>query len=82
MLEGKCPKCGLTHVGWALRFPRNQSCPACGSGLDIREGNRVFKGYSPFTAESYPINKPADIALAKEKQKKGDKLRENRQKEL
>ena len=61
MLEGKCLKCGTYRIGWSLRFPRNQTCPKCGDGLEITEGGRpVSKGYSPFTAEIYTINLPAN----------------------
>ena len=61
MLEGKCPKCGYRCYGWGLRFPRNQSCPKCGSALAIYEdGKLVAKGYSPFTADKYSL--PGDKA--------------------
>jgi hypothetical protein len=54
MLEGICPKCGQSFVGWALRFPRNQMCSNCGAALKIYdEGKLVSEGYSPFTAEEY-----------------------------
>jgi len=63
MLEGKCQKCGYHCAGWALSFPRNQTCPICGAGLEITEdGRRVIKGYSPFTAKRYSINLPTDVS--------------------
>ncbi len=69
MLEGKCSKCGVYRVGWALRFPRHQSCPKCGTGLEITEdGRRVAKGYSPFTAEKYVINLPNNIPSPPDKE--------------
>jgi len=62
MLEGKCPKCGASYFGWALRFPRNQSCSHCGAALKIyKDGELVSEGYSPFTAEKYSLNLPSDV---------------------
>ena len=62
MLEGRCPKCGNCVIGWALHFPRNQSCSRCGAAFEIyKDGRKVSKGYSPFTAEKYTINKPSNI---------------------
>jgi hypothetical protein len=58
MLVGKCPKCGVYYFGWSLRNPRHQMCGECGTGLEITEnGDQAIKGYSPFTAEEYTINK-------------------------
>ncbi len=72
MLEGRCPKCGTRRVGWALRFPRYQSCPQCGTGLEITEnGQPIGQGYSPFTADEYVI-KPRSEAPAKEGTKAPD----------
>jgi hypothetical protein len=57
MLEGRCPRCGVCQIGWALQFERYQACPKCGTGLDIyRNGVLVAKGYSPFTAPEYIID--------------------------
>jgi uncharacterized OB-fold protein len=62
MLEGKCPKCGYHCFGWALRSPRNQTCPECGAGLEItEEGHKTITGYSPFTAEEHSVNLPTNI---------------------
>jgi predicted nucleic-acid-binding Zn-ribbon protein len=62
MLEGKCPKCGTHRIGWALRYPRYQTCPKCGTGLEITEdGKLITEGYSPFTAEEYTIDMPTNI---------------------
>lgn len=70
MLEGKCPKCGARYFGWALRFPRNQSCSRCGAGLEIIEdGHQVSRGYSPFTAKKYSINLPTNVPPAGDKKK-------------
>jgi hypothetical protein len=70
MLEGKCPKCGIRRVGWALRYPRYQTCPNCGIGLEITEdGHLISKGYSPFTAEEYIINQPNEISTTLEEEK-------------
>ncbi len=67
MLEGVCPKCGVRQVGWALHFERYQSCPRCGTGLDIYEnGKLIAKGYSPFSAQEYKIKPPASSSPAEE----------------
>ena len=71
MLEGKCPKCGSKYFGWALRWPRHQTCPKCGIGLEIRQDDeKVFRGYSPFTARKYYINPPSDVSSPKDKEEK------------
>jgi hypothetical protein len=63
MLDGKCPKCGHHCIGWALQYPRNQTCPRCGIGLEITEDDRsVLTGYSPFTAEKYSIDLPGNVS--------------------
>ena len=72
MLEGKCPKCGARYFGWSLRFPRNQTCPKCGVGLEITEDGEKFTGYSPFTAEEYTIKAPTEVP-AESKKKEADK---------
>ena len=73
MLEGKCPKCGTHRIGFALRNPRHQTCPKCGAGLEIRNGDRIIsKGYSPFTADKYVLKSPRDIVHPKPKDKDGD----------
>jgi len=55
-----------------MRFPRNQTCSNCGAALEIYEdGKRIATGYSPFTAEKYSINLPADATTAKDKEDKG-----------
>ena len=67
MIEGRCPKCSYRCYGWVLRFPRNQSCPKCGTALEIyEEGRHVSKGYSPFTAEEHTVNLPTS-SIIKEK---------------
>ncbi len=69
MLEGKCPKCGLTRYGWALLNPRYQTCAACGVGLDICEnGHKVMTGFSPFEAERLDTPKTEDTAEAEKNQ--------------
>ncbi len=61
MIEGKCSRCGTTRYGWALLNPRYQTCPACGSGLEIyKDGVMVTKGFSPFTAERIDIDQRRD----------------------
>jgi ssDNA-binding Zn-finger/Zn-ribbon topoisomerase 1 len=69
MLEGKCSKCGYHCFGWALREQRSQSCPICGTALEIKEGDRVFTGYSPFTAEEYKIKSPNKTTSTPESEK-------------
>ena len=70
MLEGKCPKCGTSYFGWALRFSRHQMCPKCSVGLEILEDGRpVSKGYSPFTAKKHTINLPASVPPPDDKEK-------------
>ncbi len=59
MLEGRCPKCGTHQIGWALQFERHQSCPNCGTGLDLYEdGKLIGRGFSPFTAPELIIQPP------------------------
>jgi len=60
VFEGVCLKCKTRYYGWALQFQRNQSCPKCGTALEIyRDGKHVSRGYSPFEAEKYsfPLDK-------------------------
>jgi hypothetical protein len=72
MLEGRCPRCGICQVGWALQFERYQTCPKCGIGLDIyRNGQLIAKGYSPFSAPEYIVN-TGSPALAPEAETAGD----------
>ncbi|HEY82095.1 MAG TPA: hypothetical protein G4O01_02255 [Dehalococcoidia bacterium] len=69
MLEGRCSKCGARYYGWALRFPRHQTCPTCGVGLTIIEDGQVIsEGYSPFTAERY--QPPLPTKAPKEREEK------------
>ena len=68
MFEGKCPKCGAKYVGWALRWPRHQSCARCGMALEITEDGQKFTGYSPFTAEEYTITPPPSSTPADKKE--------------
>ena len=70
MLEGKCPECGYYCAGWALRFPRHQTCPRCGIGLEITDdGRNVIKGYSPFTADKYSIGLPDNDSQSHDEEK-------------
>jgi len=76
MIEAKCPRCGAYYCGWALLNPRHQTCSKCGVALEITEhGRRVFKGYSPFTAEKLIGDLSADVPSPpdKEKGKRGQK---------
>ena len=68
MLEGKCKKCGAHYYGWALKLPRNQSCPKCGVALELyEEGMYISEGYSPFTADEYVIKAKAQQPPSKVK---------------
>ncbi len=68
MFEGKCPKCGVKYFGWALRWPRHQTCAQCGTALEITEDGRKFAGYSPFTTEEYTINPPHSVTHPEKKE--------------
>ncbi len=35
MPEARCPKCGYHCYGWALANPEQQTCPECGTKLEI-----------------------------------------------
>lgn len=71
--EGRCPKCGLRRFGWALRNPRHQTCPKCGTGLEITgAGRKVSKGYSPFDAEKHLLKPSEDVHL-RDEEKNGQK---------
>jgi hypothetical protein len=68
MLEARCPKCEAHYYGWALRFPRNQSCSTCGAALEIFEdGHQISEGYSPFKADKYSANQPPSVQTPSEK---------------
>lgn len=74
MLEGRCPKCGTRFIGWALLNPRHQTCPRCGSGLEITEdGKKIGTGYSPFTAEKYYLDVPPNLRRSPAEEKPGKK---------
>jgi hypothetical protein len=61
MIEGKCSKCGTLRYGWALLNTRYQTCPKCGSGLDIyKDGHLISKGFSPFTAKRIDVEESKD----------------------
>jgi hypothetical protein len=52
MFEGRCPQCGELYFGLALTNPRYQTCEKCGTALQITDGQKTFKGFSPFTAKN------------------------------
>jgi hypothetical protein len=69
MIEGKCPKCGYYRLGWALLNPRHQTCPRCGTGLEITEdGRKLATGYSPFSADRYFTEVADDVKTADEEE--------------
>jgi len=39
MPEAKCPKCGYHRYGWALTEPEHQTCPKCGTKLEISQAD-------------------------------------------
>jgi uncharacterized OB-fold protein len=67
MLEGKCPKCGSRYRGWAMLNPRHQTCPRCGTGLEITDGETIIEGYSPFTSPTIEISPPSKKHPKREK---------------
>ena len=78
MLEGTCPKCSYHLIGWALRFPRYQTCPRCGVGLEIMEDEKIVStGYSPFTAEKYFLNLPPNVPAPHDHDKAEDNAEQN-----
>lgn len=73
MLVGKCPRCGYRRIGWALHNPRHQTCPQCGTGLEITDGKGgVYPGYSPFDAENTIITPPDRTAPSQQGEEKQD----------
>ncbi len=40
MPEARCPKCGKHYHGWALLNPERQTCPKCGTKLEIYQGEK------------------------------------------
>jgi hypothetical protein len=68
MINGICPNCDYRNFGWALLNPRNQTCPRCGTGLEIKDGyNKISDSYSVFTADRYLLNLPIDLNHIKDK---------------
>lgn len=55
MLEGKCPQCGQCYYGLALANPRYQTCDKCGAGLEVKDGDKIIRGFSPFDADNISI---------------------------
>jgi len=43
MLEGRCPECGYHCYGWASTEPEHQTCPKCGTRLEIYQENSEAK---------------------------------------
>jgi len=43
MLEARCPKCGYHYCGWALTNPEYQTCPNCGTKLEVYQEKRENK---------------------------------------
>jgi Zn-finger nucleic acid-binding protein len=54
MLQGRCPKCGLSYYGWSLLNPRCQTCPKCGGRLEIGESDdSIPKTHASSTVYKY-----------------------------
>ena len=70
MLEGRCLKCGIYYVGWALLNLRYQTCPKCGVGLEItQDGSLVCTEYTPFAAKEDIIKPLSKIPTYQDKEK-------------
>ena len=67
MLEGRCLKCGRHYFGWALLWPQHQMCTQCGVGLQIKDGETIVTGYSPFSAKKYSITPPNGLPISPDK---------------
>jgi hypothetical protein len=39
----------------ALANARYQTCDKCGAGLEIKDGGKIIKGFSPFSADNLSI---------------------------
>ena len=66
MLEGRCPRCKQVYYGLALANPRYQTCDRCGAALEIKDGDKVIKGFSPFDNSNLNI-KPRHRARPQDK---------------
>ena len=42
-MKVKCPNCGYHCYGWALTEPEHQTCPKCGTRLEISHENTTQK---------------------------------------
>jgi hypothetical protein len=64
-------------MGHALRFPRYQACPKCGTSLVIIEdGKYVGTGFSPFTAKKIKIKSKDTTHKIKKHSKGNDKIKQ------
>ena len=70
---GFCPKCSTKRIGHALRSPRYQACPKCGTGLEIiQDGKHIGSGFSPFTADKIDIKQKYKSPKTKEQVEEKD----------
>jgi hypothetical protein len=68
VLEGRCPKCGIRYYGWALFNTKHQTCPDCGTKLEIKESNgTISEGYSPPLINKNQLKKIMNIGDDKKK---------------
>ena len=63
MLTGICPYCEYQCFGWALLNPQHQSCPKCGTALEIKTADGlVSDSCSAFPDDKYLfLNLPYDV---------------------
>jgi hypothetical protein len=62
MLVGKCPKCGATYQGWALKSPWFQLCYRCGVDIDICDSDGdIIIARSSYTSDEDQIKKAHHI---------------------
>jgi hypothetical protein len=70
MLEGRCPKCGIRYYGWALFDTKYQTCPDCGTELELKESNgTISEGYSPPLIDKSRLKEIMNIVNGKKKGK-------------
>jgi transcription initiation factor IIE alpha subunit len=73
MLEGRCPNCGHHCYGWVLRDPLHQTCPKCGSRLEIKDsGSRISEGCSPSTIDRSLLKQIMKIVNYEQKDRERD----------
>ncbi len=70
MLVGKCPKCGATYKGWALKSPWFQLCYRCGIDIDIwNSDDGMFVTHSSYTPDEDQIKQAYNTSSAEKPEK-------------